>query len=451
MLAVTATVLAIGVAGSGHGRGSAARLERHTSRDWLSTWRPGVGSSSRLRGGEALALWHRGPAAGALRLNSPLYPLRAGDRLTATAELRSSAGDQSGRLRILSMGRTRHVLAHTSAAVRASGWTRVRLSYLVGHRPAPIRVRIAATGGGRRHLLVRAVRTRITPRSTSAATSPPTSPAYPTSPPTSPVTDPTHTPCQRLDYSQPGQGVLAWSDEFDGNSLDGSRWNVRDGESLSYDQARIMRGNVAVHHGMLDITARRQDVAGRHYTSGYVDTLGRYSRQWGRWEMRAKLPTTVGTSRGIWPAFWLRADHAPGEIDVAEAWGEPTARPGYRSGSYQWTVHQDTNSGPGTQHLSGWGTAAGQPPVANAFHLYAVDWSPDCVVFSLDHHVVGIVQRAQAPWLGTSFASPVNIRLNLQVGQDYWGYPDPKKPGETVLPATLEVDYVRVYRPLWTS
>jgi beta-glucanase (GH16 family) len=241
--------------------------------------------------------------------------------------------------------------------------------------------------------------------------------------------------------------VLDWADDFSGTSVDQRRWRVRDGESLSYDQARIQAGNVTVGGGVLAIQARRQDAAGRPFTTGYLDTIGRYARRWGRWEIRAKLPTQVGSSRGLWPAFWLRAERTPGEIDVVEAWGEPTVRPGYRSGSYQWTVHQDTTSPPGSQRRSGWGTPAGGPPVADAFHLYAVDWSPDCVVFSLDHHVVGVVTRIDAPWLTSSLASPVNMRLNLQVGQSYWGFADPDDRRSTALPAAMLVDYVRVYRP----
>lgn len=250
-----------------------------------------------------------------------------------------------------------------------------------------------------------------------------------------------------LDYSRTDQGDLAWADEFKGATVDRNRWTVRDQTSLSFDQAGIRAGNVSVRDGKLVIQARRERAGDRAFTTGYLDTIGHFSQRHGRWEVRARLPVTPGSSRGLWPAFWLRADEAPGEVDVMEAWGTPADHPGAGSGRYGWAVHEDTRAPKGSDRFHGWGTAAGQSSLADGFHVFAVDWSPRCLKFTLDGAVTGSVAMDAADWLRTSLSGTVNIRLNLQVGSDYWGRVDEDSPGSTRLPADLVVDYVRVYRP----
>ena len=252
---------------------------------------------------------------------------------------------------------------------------------------------------------------------------------------------------EQLDYSRADQGELAWADEFEGTGVDTARWRVRDETTLSFDQARIMAANVGVSDGRLSITGRRQTIAGRDYTTGYLDTIGKFSRQYGRWEIRAKLPTAPQISRGLWPAFWLRADQLPGEVDIMEAWGDPSSRePNSLATSYAWTVHENTNSPPGSQRFGGWGHL--KTPIADSFHVWAVDWSPMCLKFTMNGVTTGSIALESAPWIAPSLAGPVNIRLNMQIGSNYWGLADSARPQETKLPATYLVDYVRVYRPV---
>ena len=252
-----------------------------------------------------------------------------------------------------------------------------------------------------------------------------------------------------LDYSRPGQGELAWSDEFDGTAVDGSRWTVRDGTTLSFDQAAIQSRNVEVRDGTLVIEARREKVGERAYSTGYLDTIGHFSQEYGRWEIRARLPVADGVSRGLWPAFWLRFDDAPGEIDVMEAWGTPANQPGAGPGMYAWNIHEDTHQTSGSGgRFHGWGTASNGPSLAEDFHVYALDWSPTCLKFSLDGAVTGSVATDAAPWLASSLRGRVNIRLNLQVGSRYWGRVEAARPELTRLPAALVVDHVRVYRSM---
>lgn len=265
------------------------------------------------------------------------------------------------------------------------------------------------------------------------------------------VVEPEPTTCDAehagLDHSRPNQGKLAWADEFDGDQVDTRRWTVRDRTKLSFDQAIIRSRNVSVHDGVLVIEARRESQRGRDYTTGYLDTIGRFSQRHGRWEIRARLPVTAGASRGLWPAFWLRADDAPGEIDVMEAWGTPADHPQTGPARYAWNVHEDTNKPPGSGggRFHGWGTTLGKVSLADDFHVFAVDWSPECLTFTLDGRVTGSVDMDAADWLSRSLRGTVNIRLNFQVGSHYWGRVDESRPELSRLPAQFVVDYVRVY------
>ena len=235
-----------------------------------------------------------------------------------------------------------------------------------------------------------------------------------------------------------------FGDEFNGSSVDTSKWRVRDGESLSFDKARILARNVTVHDGLLDIAGKRETVSSRDYTTGYVDTIGKFSQKYGRWEMRAKVPTDSTKTKGVWPAFWLRGDSTPGEIDIMETWGSPATQSFNPSTSNSWTIWRDTNVG-GADKFTGWSHPQGHSPaIYNDYHVYAVNWSPDCMTFSFDGRVVGSIKTSSASWMTSSFNSPVNIRLNMQVGSSYWGFPDSTN---TKTQFNFLVDYVRAYSP----
>ena len=80
--------------------------------------------------------------------------------------------------------------------------------------------------------------------------------------------------------------------------------------------------------------------------------------------------------------------------------------------------------------------------LSDAYHVYAVDWSPEKIVWSLDGRVYSTVTPAQLPagarWV---FDAPAHLLLNLAVGGNWPGRPD----ASTVFPQTLLIDYVRIY------
>lgn len=241
-----------------------------------------------------------------------------------------------------------------------------------------------------------------------------------------------------------GWGKPVWRDEFDGPSLDPRRWNIRHEDVVDYDVASIYGQQVRVRDGKLVLRAERVDPAedafGNEWATAYIDTIdGKFSQRYGRFEMSAKLPTTPGDSRGIWPSFWLRDDEGPGEIDIMEAWGTPTSRPDEEeAGSYTWTVHRDTYDG--SQRYSG-SVFPEDGSLSDGFHRYAAEWTPRGVRFFLDGKSVGEIRTSDEPWLRSSFPSGVNIRIQLAVGSEYWGVPDRR----TKSPADYVIDYVRVW------
>lgn len=246
------------------------------------------------------------------------------------------------------------------------------------------------------------------------------------------------------DASLPGR-TLSWSDEFDGpagQAPDSSKWSFDVGGSgwgngeLEYSTARPE--NVALDGaGHLAITARAEAYMGKEYTSGRVNTLGHFTRAFGRFEARMQLPA----GQGMWPAFWLLGNNAGtvgwpacGEIDIVENKGqEPN------------TVH-GTVHGPGYSGGNGITAMHIVPgaPLSAGFHVYAVEWLANNIVFSVDGVSYFMVTPQQLP-AGTQWVydHPFGIILDLAVGGTYVGSPD----ASTMFPQTLLVDYVRVYEP----
>jgi beta-glucanase (GH16 family) len=243
--------------------------------------------------------------------------------------------------------------------------------------------------------------------------------------------------------------TLVWSDEFngpDGSMPDPANWSVITNDSgygnreLEYYTGRS--SNVHEKGGNLFITARREPFTGpdgltRSYTSARIESRGRFELQYGRIEARIRIPR----GQGIWPAFWMLGSDfdrigwpACGEIDIMENVGFEPSRihgslhgPGYSGGS----------------PLSGAYTLPNQSRFSDDFHVFAVEWEPRTVRFYVDD-VLYETQTADnvPPGSHWAFDHPFFLVLNVAVG-GYWpGDPD----ATTSFPATMLVDYVRVYR-----
>jgi beta-glucanase (GH16 family) len=240
-----------------------------------------------------------------------------------------------------------------------------------------------------------------------------------------------------------------WSDEFDGaagSAPDSAKWTLETGGSgngnheLQYytkssDNAAL-DGN-----GHLVITARKNSDSGLQcwngtcqYTSARLNTAQAFTQAYGRFEARIKVPR----GQGVWPAFWMLGDNLgsvgwpnSGEIDVMENVGK-------EPGTVHGTIH-----GPGYSGSGGIGAAYTLPDgkaFADDFHVFAVDWSPTAITWSVDGQAYETRTPADVNGNKWVYDHPFFVILNLAVGGDWPGSPD----SGTSFPQTMTVDYVRV-------
>ena len=229
---------------------------------------------------------------------------------------------------------------------------------------------------------------------------------------------------------------LVWSDEFNGTSVDGSKWNLDNGNpNVNNEKEYYQAANATVTGGNLVITAKNQSVGGQPYTSAKLNTSGKFSMTYGRIEARIKLPAFQGS----WPAFWMLGNNIGsvgwpncGEIDIMEQVNTNNTILG--------TMHWNGGNG----HVQyGSSTSA----TATDYHVYAVEWDSSSIRWYVDNtlyvtgNILNNINNTGA------FHLPFYIILNLAVGGDL--------PGQTVntgaLPASMLVDYVRVYAATTTS
>jgi len=216
---------------------------------------------------------------------------------------------------------------------------------------------------------------------------------------------------------------LTYADEFSGTAVS-SDWTPEVGRwPYNEEWENYQRYANTVSNGNLVITASYDPRFNPPYVSGRINTRNRFLQQYGKFEMRAKMPR----GRGIWPAFWLLPqDTWPPEIDIMEFLGHEVT-----------TVHF-------TNHWGTWPNVASQgwpftgPDFSAGFHTFACEWWPG----QIDYFVDGVRrQSARNPGVPNV---PMYVILNLAVGGIWPGYPD----ATTVFPQQLIVDYVRVYEAL---
>lgn len=273
----------------------------------------------------------------------------------------------------------------------------------------------------------------------------------------------------------PGWGTPTWRDEFthrdavtNAPAIDPCKWNVRDRNDLGllFDAAVPSAGQVSVDEAgiahlrgdWLDQPVERPALQSGPrelwHKTAYMDQRAikpgdvSYSQRYGRWEIRAKVPTGPDTL-GALAAFWLR-NEGSGEIDIMEAWGyhEQAAPGGQRIDTATTTVHTDSSGGGGQKyfwHHADYGAAT---PVWGAFHTYAFELTPNYAAIYVDGARIVKVTPATHPnlWNPKYFGTPLHVRLNLHVGPSaqYWGLPDPNHRDWTK-PLDFQVDYVRIW------
>ena len=223
---------------------------------------------------------------------------------------------------------------------------------------------------------------------------------------------------------------LVWSDEFNGSSLNTGNWNIDVGNpGVNSEQEYYQASNITETGGNLVITARQQSVGGQPYTSGKIETSGKFSTTYGRIEARMALPMVTGT----WPAFWMLGTDIGsvgwpncGEIDIMEHVNTTNTILG--------TMHWNGGSG----HVQYGGSTTTTP---GDFHIYAVEWTPQSINWYVDNNLYVTGNITNNINNTGAFHNPFFIILNLAIGGTL--------SGSTVdngsLPTSMLVDYVHVY------
>src|SRR5580704_7496251 len=238
----------------------------------------------------------------------------------------------------------------------------------------------------------------------------------------------------------PGQSTLArainyqliWADEFNGSSVNTGIWNIDVGNpGVNSEQEYYSASNVTETGGNLVLTARQQTVDGQPFTSGKIDTYGKFSTTYGRIEARMALPMV----QGMWPAFWMLGN----SINTGTGWPE--------CGEIDIMEQVNTNNTIlGTMHWfdggnTQYGSSTSTSNTPADFHIYAVEWNSQSINWYVDNtlYVTGNISN-NINNTG-AFQDPFFIILNLAVGGTLSG----PTVNTAALPTSMLVDYVHVY------
>jgi beta-glucanase (GH16 family) len=255
-----------------------------------------------------------------------------------------------------------------------------------------------------------------------------------------------------------GEWKLVWSDDFDQPGLpDPSKWDyeegfIRNNEAQYYTRAR--QENARIENGMLVIEARkevfknpqydpqsqgqgrsRRSRESAQYTSASLTTRGKAAWTYGRIEVRAKLPPGHGT----WPAIWMLGTDrragwpACGEIDIMEFVG-------FDPGIIHANIHVKKYN-----HVlkTGKGSQITISDAAEAFHVYALEWTPQRLDFFVDDKKYFTFENENTGSDVWPFDKDAYLILNLAIGGAWGGA---KGIDDACFPQRYYIDYVRVYQ-----
>lgn len=258
---------------------------------------------------------------------------------------------------------------------------------------------------------------------------------------------------------------LVWSDEFDVDGRPSMDWTFQYGFQRNQEAQWYQSQNAFVKDGYLVIEGRREHrrnpnyVAGSgdwrtnrefiEYTSSCLTTQLSQQFLYGRFEIRAKIPTATGA----WPAIWLVGNKwewpQNGEIDIMEYYiknGQPSILANACWGSDQrWNAVWDSSVIPFTHFTDK------DPQWADKFHIWRMDWDKHFIRIYLDDELLNEIDLSKTQNGGydgnyeNPFANHVPgfkhyLLLNLALGSN-GGEPD-----ITQFPLRYYIDYVRVYQ-----
>lgn len=235
--------------------------------------------------------------------------------------------------------------------------------------------------------------------------------------------------------------TLVWNDEFSGTSINDAYWSFERGTGCPHlcgwgnaEWQYYRRENARVEDGVLIIEARQENFEGSEYTSARMITQGKRSFQYGRIDIRAKLP--VG--QGMWPALWMLGNDITtvgwprcGEIDIMEMIGGRG-----RENTVHGTVHWYNNG----HNFRGGDYILPAGIFADEYHVFTALWDERSIQFLVNDTEFWEIDIT--PPHMSEFHQPYFFIFNIAIGGRWPGYPD----ATTIFPQQMRVDYVRVFQ-----
>ncbi len=225
-----------------------------------------------------------------------------------------------------------------------------------------------------------------------------------------------------------------WGDEFDYvGAPNPNKWTYDIGNNNGWGNGEKQyytanSQNVKVENGSLKITTIKENYNGSSYTSARIKSQGKFDFKYGKIEVRAKLPSGGGT----WPAIWMLGNNITsvgwpscGEIDIMEHVGNNLNK---IYGTLHYPAHSGANGNGGTTIINN---------ATTEFHKYSVDWTSTDIKFYVDNQLFHSVANSNAIPFNQNFF----MILNCAMGGAFGGNID-----TNFSSATLEIDYIRVYK-----
>jgi beta-glucanase (GH16 family) len=254
-----------------------------------------------------------------------------------------------------------------------------------------------------------------------------------------------------------------FEDEFDGDSLDESKWNIDTGGGGwgNNEQQVYSADNITVADGKLIIQGRQE--ADGTLTSARINTKGKFDFRYGKVEVKAQLPAGKGT----WPAIWLlHSDptiYGPwplsGEIDIMEAFNLGVDD----NNDIRSSTHYGLPTQPPEGTTAAYGPDGFSPDMTE--YTYTMEWERDKIRFYVDGEhwqsqkgsewyvyypaaEAGLFETDlydeyspyQVGTLDSPFDQLFHLIINFAVGGNPVGDPDPN-----IFPQDFVIDSVRVY------
>ena len=230
---------------------------------------------------------------------------------------------------------------------------------------------------------------------------------------------------------------IVWEENFNGDNLELQSWNFEIGDGCpelcgwgNNERQVYTKINHRLSNGRLYIEAKK---IGKEYSSSKITTKGKQEFQYGKIEVRAKLP--IG--KGLWPAFWMLGSNIDtvgwpgcGEIDILEYVGK---EPEYIFTSLHTPDSFGSTINTKKEVVSG---------IEEGFHTYAIDWTKDRIQFLIDDQLFYTFSPKDKNEKTWPFDQPFYIILNLAIGGNFGG-PDVD---DSIFPQSFVIDHIKVYQ-----